>query len=285
MKYLYGVSPAFLLSLYGNDFVPEQVADAAGTIKELGFDCFQCEIVKEDKLRLWLNGGAKKVFHAAVQNGLKMSQFVAHLMMEYYGNRELVCSEQGLDEIKQVVEICDIMQFKGQITVPVGPFEGISELSAEEHKFYTEKLAEKFRVYHECITNAGNKMAIEVQPGSLISGLENIKNFINSVSPDTGYNFDTGHAWASGDRNLQEFPKIFGRKIYGTHLCDNDGVVNDSLCPGEGTIPWEDVIRNLEQSGYSGSMDLEIFTKPENVKAKYGKGLEYIKSLLLRNPE
>lgn len=280
MEQTFGVSPAFFLSLYGNDFIPEQVVKAVDIIKSLGFEAFQCEIVKEDKLSLWENGGAKKVYDAACQSNLVISQFVAHLMMEYFANREVLCSLRGIDEIKRIVDICDIMQFKGQITIPVGPFEGISELSAEKYIYYTEKLVEKIRTIYEYAAYAGNKIAVEVQPGSLISGLDNTANFISAVASDVGYNFDTGHAWASGAQNPAAFPKVFGKKIYGTHLCDNNGIINDSLCPGEGTINWGDVIHNLLESGYSGSLDLEIFTKPENTEEKYLKGMDYLKAII-----
>ncbi len=280
MKRFFGVSPAFLLSLYGNDFIPEQVVEAVGIIKDLGFDSFQCEIVKKDKIALWEKGGAVKVYQAAHEANLNISQFVAHLMMDYFSNQDVLCSQEGLDEIRHILDICNLLNFKGQITVPVGPFDGIAKLSAEKRSYYTEKLIEKFRKIHEFVACTGNKMAVEVQPGSLIAGLDNIKYFINAVADDVGYNFDTGHAWASGALNLADFPEVLSAKIYGTHLCDNDGIINDSLCPGEGTINWEEVIHNLLESEYNGSWDLEIFTKPELTKENYLKGKNYLIGLL-----
>ena len=52
---------------------------------------------------------------------------------------------------------------------------------------------------------------------------------------DTGYNLNTGHAWASG-HPVESFLKQLSGMILGTHLCDNDGVVNLSLRPGKGSI-------------------------------------------------
>ena len=219
---------------------------------------------------------------AAARNaGLEISQFVAHLMIEYSGSKEVLCSWAGLDEMKRVLDICSILQFKGQVTVPIGPFENDEKLTEAERLYYTEKLIEKFRTIYELAEEAGNPIAVEVQPHSLLGSVHGIIAFINAVAPDVGYNFDTGHAWASGSKNIADFPYLFKGKLFGTHLCDNNSITNDSLCPGEGTISWAPVISNLVHSGYTGSLDLEIFTVPDHVDEKYLKGKSFLQSFLV----
>ena len=57
--------------------MPGDVISALPLVKEMGFDCFQCEIVSEDKLAFWEAGGAVAVAGTARKNGLQISQFVA----------------------------------------------------------------------------------------------------------------------------------------------------------------------------------------------------------------
>lgn len=278
MDYKYGVSPAFLLSLFGDDFTPNQVVEAIPLIKELGFDCFQCEIVDAGKLKLWEDGGAEKVKQMAVDCGLIISQFVAHLMLNSFCSADVLCSNHGIDEMRRVFGICRILGFEGQVTVPVGPFKYPE--NPEDKAYYVEAMRRKFGIINAMAEENSCRIAIEVQPDALVQGSEGIIGFIESVGDNVGYNYDTGHAWASGAANVAEFPTVFGSKLFGTHLCDNDGKVNLSLCPGEGTIDWPAAMNSLVKSGYPGSVDLEIFTTADKVREKYTKGKAYLSELL-----
>ena len=126
-KYLFGVSPAYFLSKFGDNFTPDNVADSLSELHDLGMNNFQCEIVDKEKLKLWENGGAVKVSYSAVQNSLNISQFVAHFMLHSFCSKEVLCSDHGLDEMKQVFTICDILNFHGQVTVPMGPVDYLPE--------------------------------------------------------------------------------------------------------------------------------------------------------------
>ncbi|MBO5069956.1 MAG: sugar phosphate isomerase/epimerase [Roseburia sp.] len=276
----YGVSPAFLLSLFGEQFTPKDVVSAISLIRQLGFDCFQSEIVFADKITLWENGGAKAVSQTAEENELTMSQLVAHFMMEAFKDRESLFSDEGVSEITRVFQIADMMRFQGQVTIPMGPFRAIECLKEEEKQQCHVRLVEKMRVIMEIACHFGNPVAIEVQPRALISGVSEILGFLEEVGSGLGYNYDTGHAWASGAVDTAQFPLVLTDRLMGTHLCDNDGIVNLSLCPGEGTIDWATVMKNLVVSGYQGSIDLEIFTDAERVKEKYSAGKAYLDGLL-----
>ena len=63
-------------------------------------------------------------------------------------------------------------------------------------------------------------------------------------------------------------------------FCDNFGTENFSLIPGKGSIEWHPFMKNLLNSGYNGSLDIEIAFETENVKSEYVAGLKYIKSLV-----
>lgn len=268
---LYGVSPAFFLSLYGQHFSPEEFVQGLDLLAELGFSCYQGEIVTADQLAPWLDGGALLVHHRAQQLGLTLSQFVAHFMLDAFCDRKAVCSDAGIAEIAQVTRICDLFGKNIQITVPMGRY--------QESRPDEDALISKLIRIAKIIADSGHRMALEIQPGAMVQGADAILACIGHVKYCTGYNFDTGHAWASGSKNVAEFPLILGSAIYGTHLCDNNGIVNDSLRPGKGTIAWERLIPNLVASGYSGSLDLEIICDARDVPAEYARGLAYMKTL------
>lgn len=276
-KRKFGVSPALLLSLYGDRFTPGEVLNTLPLIRHMGFDCFQSEIVFDTMLPLWEKEAAA-VAAAAREQEIEMSQLVAHFMMDAFCDQHALFSEKGLAEMEQVLKIADTMEFHGPITVPIGPFAGLDDLQSEGRTLCRRRLSEKMLALAQLARPLGNPVAIEVQPGALISGAKEISDFLKGTS--LGYNYDTGHAWASGAKDTVQFPLLFGRRLLGTHLCDNDAVHNLSLCPGEGTIDWRSTIQNLMNSGYQGSLDLEIFTEPSRVQEKYTAGKRYLEHLL-----
>lgn len=273
----FGVSPALLISLYGNHFTPGEVVDALPLIRCMGFDCFQSEIVFDSMLPLWEKAAAA-VAAAAREQKIEMSQIVVHFMMDAFCDQRALFSAKGLAEMERVMKIANAMEFYGVITVPIGPFTGFDSLSNEEKILCRSRLTEKMLALAQLAQPLGNPVAIEVQPGALISGAKEISDFLKETS--LGYNYDTGHAWASGAKDTVQFPFLFGSRLLGTHLCDNDAVHNYSLCPGEGTIDWRSAVQNLINSGYQGSLDLEIFTEPSRVQEKYTAGKRYLEYLL-----
>jgi sugar phosphate isomerase/epimerase len=127
---------------------------------------------------------------------------------------------------------------------------------------------------------AGKRLALEILPGSLVGGLQGLLRLIDALgSPNFGYNFDTGHAWASREA-IELVPLMLTDRIFGTHLKDNNQSENISLPPGDGNIPWDPLLKNLYTSGYRGNFDLEIRCEKEEVESRYKRGLEYIRPKL-----
>lgn len=269
----YGVSPAFFISKFGENFTPKNVCDSLEVLRELGFTCFQGEIVFDGDIDMWLRTGAKQVRGAAEQQQLSMSQFVAHFMMEAFKDHESVLSPFGISEMEQVFEILDLLGANIPVTVPFGRFLGeISEQVFSDTVSKMQKIA-------AAAERKGLHLSVEIQPGAVAQGAEGILRFINAIGYQTGYNLDTGHAWASG-HIVERFPELLGKAILGSHLCDNDGKTNLSLRPGKGSINFPLLFKELFRSGYQGSFDLEISCRSDEVEIEYSKGLEYIKGFI-----
>lgn len=81
-------------------------------------------------------------------------------------------------------------------------------------------------------------------------------------SPQVGICLDTGHASISGADAAQMIGR-FGQRLDCLHLNDNfgriSGVYEDlHLFPASGRLPWQEIFTALKQTGYHGTLNLEV---------------------------
>ena len=130
---------------------------------------------------------------------------------------------------------------------------------------------------------AGAAPALEIVPGSLAGSSFGFLRLIEQIpGVDIGFNLDSGHANAAGEIVPHVIARV-GRRLIGTHLCDNLGTRNLSNRPGSGSVPWEATIAGLLQTGYRGSFDIEIRCNKNLVKSEYSQGLRFIHSILAQS--
>ena len=81
---------------------------------------------------------------------------------------------------------------------------------------------------------------------------------LNRVDPheEAGICLDLGHAHVLGGV-LAELEDALPRLDH-LHVHDNDGKKDAHLAPGQGSIPWAEVLKKLEEGNYQGSGALEI---------------------------
>ncbi len=76
--------------------------------------------------------------------------------------------------------------------------------------------------------------------------------------PNAGFCWDAGHegCFTPG----KQFMPLFGDRLTCLHLHDNNGIFNgdDHLIPGDGTLDFDRVARQIAQSGFSGTVMLEV---------------------------
>ncbi len=68
-------------------------------------------------------------------------------------------------------------------------------------------------------------------------------------SPFLGYCFDAGHAYAFAKTTWQPWLEAFGERVFELHVHDNDGSWDDHLPPGQGRIPFRDILSFLAKNG------------------------------------
>ena len=280
-KIIIGVSPAFHLSRYGDRFTPEDVAKSLEDILAMGFSSFQLEVFHPDTLSDWVQRGSALVSKAAERHGIQPSQFAGHFLLHGFDSPSSLNSEFGIEETRSCMEILKPFPSCSVITVVIPAF-SLSAMTVDKESYLRlwTRLAEKLRAMLDIAEEGGKKLALEILPASLLGGLQGLLRLIDSLgSPNFGYNFDTGHAWASREA-IELVPGMLAGRIFGTHLKDNDQTKNVSLPPGEGSIPWDPLIKNLLSTGYRGNFDLEIRCESEEVESQYKRGLEYMKTKL-----
>lgn len=278
-----GVSPAFFLSLYREDFTLEDCGRALSLSAGLGFGGFQLEVFKKEELVRWRGRGTRELAARSRELGLRATQFVAHCLLPDFSSAAGLKGEGGREEVERIIEIVAPFASCRLITLPLGPFSvDWSEDGAGRSSFYRfllERLSEKLARILEALEGADLCLALEILPRALVSGSEGFLRLREALgSKRLGFNFDTGHAWACKEE-VALLPFKLEGKIFGTHLRDNFGGEDLALRPGLGSIPWAPLLKNLKASGYKGSLDLEIRCRPEEVEKEYGGGLAFIRSL------
>ncbi|MGA2362583.1 MAG: sugar phosphate isomerase/epimerase family protein [Candidatus Aminicenantales bacterium] len=278
----FGVSPAFVASLYGPDFSVPSFCAALPHVRALGFSAFQPEIARKETLPDWMDGGAREVAQAAREAGLTPTQFVAHYMEEFFSTPEMIASRAGLEELRQAVECAKVFEGCATLTVPMLPIKvDWGRYSGMDEAWFGDLMKRRTEKIHNClkvVAGAGMFLALEILPFSIIGGVRRFIELCDEVGSDhLGINFDTGNARASGEI-LPLLPFELRGRIYGTHLGDNNGNENGKLSPGKGSIEWKPLLKNLRAAGYTGSLDIEIGCPPERVFDEYRNGLKYLLS-------
>lgn len=75
-----------------------------------------------------------------------------------------------------------------------------------------------------------------------------------------------GFCWDCGHENCftkgREYMPLFGKRMICNHIHDNVGVFNqdDHMIPFDGNIDYSKVAKYIKQSGYEGTLTLEIFS-------------------------
>lgn len=80
--------------------------------------------------------------------------------------------------------------------------------------------------------------------------------FSKFQSDRLGFCYDSGHenCFTKGT----DFLSQYGSRLMALHLHDNDGTDDHHWIPGEGNIDWQELIKKLKGTGYSGPIALEV---------------------------
>jgi len=99
------------------------------------------------------------------------------------------------------------------------------------------------------------------------------------ASTDVGICLDTGHAFLS--RDLRHVAHKLSGHLWMVHASDNRGERDDHLPPGEGAIPWPELLRQLADVHFSGSFILELGAEEDaaDLLVRARKSADYLSRL------
>jgi len=275
---LIGVSPAYFISRFSDRFSADQVAEGLEDVAAMGFGGFQPEVFHREALSDWQQGGAARVAGQARALDLQATQFVAHFMLHAFSNPDRLKTDAALEDIQTVLDIAGHFDGCRIITVPLGTFEAENNGPPASGLDHFRHFRDKIGRMAETVKTAGFQIALEIMPGAVIGGIDGFMRLNADLGGGLlGLNFDTGHAWVAGE-DLLRIPERVGQQILGTHLCDNFGHENLSLCPGTGSIAWPRLLSALAAAGYDGAWDMEIICPLERCREEYEQAHNFITS-------
>jgi sugar phosphate isomerase/epimerase len=275
----FGVSPAYFISRFGDDFTPADIIASIPHLHEEGYASLQVEIRYAEALERWDRPAIEGLQRACREHGMRVSQFVCHHWMDDLSQGLRILQPVDVDSIERTLAIADHLPGCRQITVPFakGAVDSRQVMDPAKYARIQAVLLERIAMLLARIKNHGKRMAVELQPGAFISGTDGYLQLCRQLGddPDLCFNFDTGHAHACKEL-VHLIPYKLGARIIGTHLCDNRGHENHSWAPGDGTIAWPELFISLAQTGYQGPYDIEILCPPEHVEDDYRRARQFI---------
>jgi sugar phosphate isomerase/epimerase len=113
----------------------------------------------------------------------------------------------------------------------------------------------------------GLEIAIELEPLklSLVNDLKKMKQFLEDVDqPAVKANLDISHLMLAGTAP-EEIASI-GERIAHVHFSDCDGKVHGDLPPGRGVVDFPPYLKALKETGFDGTLSIELEYSPEPEK-------------------
>lgn len=286
----------YAISKYG---YPPSIADTHRALTEmaaLGFDAVELEGVREDNLRaVWaVRADLKK---RCDDLGLRVINFCP--VLPDLVSVDAARRRTALDLFRLAVEIA---AFFGapmvQMNSYAAPIEFVTHTPYGEAVEFKQQFDVRIpagfswertwdtlvEVTHACTArahDAGLRLCLEPRVGELVSNTDALLRLLLQVSdPAFGAVLDTGHLHAQKEILSLSVEKI-GRRIFYTHVSDNDGRDNEHLAPGRGTVDWEGLFRGLRRHGFDGYIGIDIGHVPD-LDAQYREGLAYVREVIGR---
>lgn len=118
------------------------------------------------------------------------------------------------------------------------------------------------------------KLAIENvgYSGSSLFNQEEYTNFLNNIDETAGFLIDTGHARLN-NWDIPRLVKETKDRLLALHIHDNDGMGDDHLAIGEGTIEWRAVFAAINEYAPNCELILEYAPGTPLEKLQEGKKL------------
>lgn len=271
-----GVSPAFFFSHHGPGFGPDEIRRDLSLLSAMGYEGFQAEIFDAGAGIAWTRQAVRNLNDAGRLEGMSCTAFVAHFLGASFATRTALETFSVDAPVRQTIEAAAGIDGNAVFALPLLPFSGTDDPADPNVEVYGLLRTALGRLA-TAVQAAGLRLALELTRGNALGGSRAFIELCSTpVFGELGLVFDTGHFQVMGE-TVDSLPELFGDRILATHLCDNDGLVKLSLCPGSGSVPFDRTIEGLAASAYGGSLDVEIVCPADKVQAEYTRAVPLLK--------
>lgn len=295
-----GLSPAFGFAHFGENISLEKILQLVSFGKQAGFCGFQLETYSKSQIDIYTDKNIKTIRDYYSELGMESSQFIGHSAKSDISSLDSKRIEQGLDEVRKLVEICNKLGIIDVFNIPAAP---PTELIVDYYETYPgavqpvldypagmswkkiwDTYVDTIRRCLKIVSDAGMKLAIEAVPYGVICTPDSFLRLLECLdnNPNLGFMLDTGHVFVQKEPVHTAIYKL-GKRIFGTHICDNDGCIDDHWMPGKGKIEWEKVLRAFVEVGYNGPLDIEV-NVVDNPNEAYAAGKAYLEQIIRNVP-
>jgi len=116
---------------------------------------------------------------------------------------------------------------------------------------------------NELAKSAGLLLCLEPRVGEIISNTDAMMRLMDAVNDENlGAVLDTGHQHAQKEILPLSVEKL-GKRIFYLHVSDNNGLTNEHLALGKGTIDWEGFFTALKRYQFNGYVAIDVGNVPD----------------------
>ena len=116
-----GLSPAFGFAHFGEDITLEKILQLVSMGKDMGFCGFQLETYTKEQMDIYTDENIRIIKDHYSKLEMESSQFVGHSLKSDIASLEKKRINQGLEELKKLVEICQKLKIIQIFNIPASP--------------------------------------------------------------------------------------------------------------------------------------------------------------------
>ncbi|MBZ5543908.1 MAG: sugar phosphate isomerase/epimerase [Acidobacteriia bacterium] len=281
----------YAITKYGYPPSIENTFKVLGEMKALGFQYVELEGVRRDNL-LAVYEKRQELKKFCDGEGLKVINFCPVLPDSVSPDKKK--RKASWDLFKRAIEIAKhfgAYTIQGDSFTPPLKFKGDSPYkeSISYGKHFSVEIDPKFKWQRQWdamvdtfsfmareARKAGLKFCVEPRVGEMLSNTDAILRMMDHVGDDNfGAVLDTAHLNAQKEILALSVEKL-GKRIFFVHAADNDGLVNDHVAAGRGTVDWDGVFQGLKKHKFAGYLAIDVGMVPD-IDDQYRESFEFLK--------
>jgi sugar phosphate isomerase/epimerase len=131
------------------------------------------------------------------------------------------------------------------------------------------------------VEDAGLRYAMEPHPYRYVSNADGMLRVLDQIpSPALGINYDPSHTFPCGDLPHLAVYRL-GSRVFHCHFSDNDALTNAHWRPGMGKVDWRALLQALQDTGFSGTLSVELEDVPEVANSSRAAGPAFDREMTL----